>query len=366
MLPIRINYLHVKKTHLRTETSQEVIGRYRFPESPSYYVNRCDHRHKSSENDIIIMVSSSLISSLLSVLVFSCLSIKGRSAVNQQQKNTASYYEQQLTYAVEITHANLSANLNEWDADMAVMFYAPWCKYCKQLSPSWEQIAASTAGNKNLVVGKFNCEKPAENNELCLKIGIDRYPSVYFIGYGNLHQVLAGNPFAANPYPRIARYVADLYPQAIFDWVKMCAQISSFQRSWYDFKGIFTGKSRSANKVESLKAKVNRVINFESYTRTCLLSRRSIECVYVRNTFLMSANMTLHKVIALERGIVLLKNQVELYKSDNLAERSADNGDPFPLLAALKPDEVRGSTIYLFESTAVSHADVTVNGFIRS
>jgi hypothetical protein len=59
------------------------------------------------------------------------------------------------------------------------------------------------------------------------------------------------------------------------------------------------------------------------------------------------------KVIALERGIVLLKNQVELYKSDNLAERSPDNGDPFPLLAALKPDEVRSCT-FKSESTFLS------------
>lgn len=70
----------------------------------------------------------------------------------------------------------------------------------------------------------------------------------------------------------------------------------------------------------------------------------------------MSANLTSAalcciqpKVIALERGIVLLKNQVALYKSDDLLERSPDNGDPFPLLAALKPDEVRGSVI-LFDS----------------
>lgn len=303
------------------------------------------------------MVSSCLISSLLSVLVFSCLSIKGRSAVNQQQKNTASYYEQQLTYAVEITHANLSANLNEWDTDMAVMFYAPWCKYCKQLSPSWEQIAASTASNKNLVVGKFNCEKPAENNQLCLKIGIDRYPSVYFIGYGNLHQVVAGNPFAANPYPRIAKYVADLYPQAIFDWVKMCAQISSFQRSWYDFKGIFTGKSRSANKVESLKAKVIEVITHASRCHPCLLCQRFTECAPVRKHlthFYDCCCIEQSKVIALERGIAVLKNQVALYKSDDLAERSPDNGDPFPLLAALKPDEVRGSAYLIWECCCVT------------
>lgn len=194
--------------------------------------------------------------SALFVVILSCLCLKGRSAVSQQQKKTASYYEQQLTYAVEISHANMTANYEDWDADMAVMFYAPWCKYCKQLSPSWEQIAASTSTTKNLVVGKFNCEKPAQNKEFCLKVGVDRYPSVFFIGYGNLHQSPAGNPFAANPHPRVARFTADLYPEAIYDWVRMLAQVSAMQRQWADFKSIFTGRSRVAKKVDTLKQKV--------------------------------------------------------------------------------------------------------------
>lgn len=201
-------------------------------------------------------MTSTLTAVLFGALIFSSLSSEGRSTVSQQQKNSASYYEQQLNFAVEITYANITANYGDWDKDMAILFYAPWCKYCKQLAPSWEQIASATSATKDLVVGKFNCEKPAANNELCLKLGVDRYPSIYFMGYGPLHQAPAGNPFAVNPHPRIARYNADLYPEAIYDWVRMLAQISSTQRSWDDFKSIFTGKSRSANKVEKLKKQV--------------------------------------------------------------------------------------------------------------
>lgn len=196
------------------------------------------------------------VSSIFCISIFCLLSSKGRSALSKSQKKTAGYYEQQLSYAVEITHANITSNFADWDTDMAIVFYAPWCKYCKQLSPSWEQIAAATSTKKDLVVGKFNCETPAENVQFCQKVGVDRYPSIYFMGYGNLQQAPAGKPFAANPQPRIARYVADLYPEAIYDWVRMCAQISTMQRWWDDFKSIYTGKSRSAKKLQTLKSKV--------------------------------------------------------------------------------------------------------------
>ena len=243
-------------------------------------------------------------SALFCALIFGCLSSQGRSAA-QQKKKAAGYYEQQLTYAVEITYANMTANYEDWDKDLAIMFYAPWCKYCKQLALSWEQIAASTTNTKDLVVGKFNCEKPAANNEFCLKVGVDRYPSVFFMGYGDLNQAPAGNPFAPNPHPRIARYNADLYPEAIYDWVRMLAQISTMQRNWDDFKSIFgRGKSRSEKKVEKLKRKVE----------------------------------------SLESKVVLFSSALEVYKADEIFEQLTDNGDPFPLLAAMEPDEVENES----------------------
>ena len=68
-----------------------------------------------------------------------------------------------LTPAVELSYQNLSSNIEDWSRDLAIMFYAPWCKYCKQLSPSFDQIATLHSSSKDLTVGKFNCEVPSKH-----------------------------------------------------------------------------------------------------------------------------------------------------------------------------------------------------------
>ena len=179
--------------------------------------------------------------SLYCLLLLSCLSgvSLGTTTSSQTQTSTQQRQRYAQNYALEIPYANMTSNFREWETDMAIMFYAPWCKFCKQLYPSWEQIAmAMSASTKELTVGKFNCEAPAKNVEICQHLGVDRYPSVYYIGYGAMDQApKSGNPFGRNPQPRVASFTADLYPEAIFDWVRMLTQISSWQRKWDDFKG---------------------------------------------------------------------------------------------------------------------------------
>jgi protein disulfide-isomerase A6 len=71
---------------------------------------------------------------------------------------------------IELSPSNLTSSLVDWTYDYAVMFYAPWCKYCKQLAPSMEIISQELRKNKDLMVGKMNCEKDKESGEnmLCL------------------------------------------------------------------------------------------------------------------------------------------------------------------------------------------------------
>lgn len=204
-------------------------------------------------------------------------------------------------YTKEFTAYNLTSALQEWDTDLAIMFYAPWCKYCKQLAPSLEQIASLMSTSKDVVVGKFNCEQPATHADICVKLGVDRYPSIYYIGYGDFNQIPAkGWLFSKNPQPRIVRYTADLYPEAIYDWIIMLSKISWFQRTVDDFKGFFTGNNRLNRKLLKLQPRINY----------------------------------------LESKLKLYAESLEKYKADELFDSLADNGDPFLILTKIEPTEV--------------------------
>ena len=201
--------------------------------------------------------------------------------------------------ALELPHANLTAAIDGWTADTAVMFYAPWCKYCKQLKPSWDQIAKLTTPQyRDLRVTIFNCEEPTANAELCATLGVDRYPSLYYFGYSSFNQAPRGNPFGASEFGgRVARFNADLYPEAIFEWVKMLSSVSSWQRKWADVTGIFTGRSHHTSRLEAL-ARENA---------------------------------------ALQRKVSIFGTELEKHRADKLFDSVLDSGDPFPQLHLLTP-----------------------------
>lgn len=201
--------------------------------------------------------------------------------------------------AAEVSHANLTANVDAWTGDMAIMFYTPWCKYCKQLKPSWDQIAKLTEPvYKDLRVHTFNCEEPTANAELCSELGVDRYPSLYYIGYASFNQAPRKNPFGASEFGgRIARFNADLYPDALYEWIKMLTGVSSLQRKWADLSGVLTGKSHLSGRLDAL-------------------ARENAE---------------------LKKKVVLFGEELEKHKADKLFDSVIDSGDPFPQLNALTP-----------------------------
>lgn len=199
----------------------------------------------------------------------------------------------------DIQASNISANLADWEQDLAIMFYAPWCKNCKQLSSSWEAIAGLVEDNKNLAIVRLNCEGEKENIKLCKKLEINSYPTVAFLGYGNFHQAPRGKLLGKPLYPQLVYYVADLYPEAIYDWILFLSSISSARRRWDDFVGIFTGQHRVNRKLQSLQKRVSEA----------------------------------------ERKAALFGNELEKYKANELFDSLEDHGDVFPLLHELEPDE---------------------------
>jgi len=82
---------------------------------------------------------------------------------------------------------------------------------------------------------------------------------LYYLGYGNYHQAPPkGFIFGSNDEPRLVRYNADIYPEAIYDWILMLSKMSWIQRKYDDIKAFFSGQKMIR------RTTVNNVLNGNS------------------------------------------------------------------------------------------------------
>ncbi|XP_063705795.1 protein disulfide-isomerase TMX3 isoform X2 [Culicoides brevitarsis] len=61
-----------------------------------------------------------------------------------------------------------------------VMFYAPWCSYCKRLEPIWSHVA-QTLHSTNIRVGRLDCTRFTNVQK---HFEITGYPTIMFLKYG--------------------------------------------------------------------------------------------------------------------------------------------------------------------------------------
>ncbi len=76
------------------------------------------------------------------------------------------------TNVVELTDANFDSETSK-GGSWFVKFYAPWCGHCKNLAPTWEELAADLASDSDHHVAHIDC---TENKETCNKFGVKGYP----------------------------------------------------------------------------------------------------------------------------------------------------------------------------------------------
>lgn len=141
--------------------------------------------------------------------------------------------------------------------------------------------------------------------ELCRDFGVDSYPSLYFIGYGNFYQ---SGSFKEN----LVKYKADIYPDAILIWLRMLNTISSCQQKWDNLRSL---------------------LPFSSH-RTLLAQQHSTLVDEAKD---------------LRQRLQSYVQTEEREKAWKIMDQGVDRGDVFPLLNAIDPtDKVvkHGTEIY--------------------
>lgn len=250
-----------------------------------------------------------MILSILTLLIIYQLSVATTSVL---KKKSAS--QRLKDEVVEISYSNVTNNLVNYNGngnivaseeDYLIMFYAPWCKYCKVLLPTMQAIAQLISSDK-FIVGKFNCEESTEHRNLCVDLQVEYYPTVMFIGYGDFKQSKRTKSYAKgtktqkNSFPNLVKYTADMYAEAIYDWAQMLRVISNWHRRWDSVVGFFTGNGWQQRKFDAMQRKLELA----------------------------------------ERKATLFGSELERYKADELFDQLEMHADPFVLLNKLTPDAV--------------------------
>jgi protein disulfide-isomerase A1 len=107
-----------------------------------------------------------------------------------------------------LTDATLEDELKKHDHNL-VVFYAPWCGYCKELSPKWSEVARELAGAKSSVlVAAIDAD---ENQKSAEEYEIEGLPTIKWISSGEADGKLTARDYNGIPETkRILRWVAKL------------------------------------------------------------------------------------------------------------------------------------------------------------
>jgi len=74
-----------------------------------------------------------------------------------------------------LTKASFNETVLSGGKPWLVEFYAPWCGHCKELAPSWKQLATDAKVSGDFQVAKVDC---AANGDLCTNYSVNGYPTI--------------------------------------------------------------------------------------------------------------------------------------------------------------------------------------------
>ncbi|RSL57889.1 hypothetical protein CEP54_008044 [Fusarium duplospermum] len=74
------------------------------------------------------------------------------------------------------------------DKNVLVAFTAPWCGHCKNLAPTWEDVATDFVNDKNVVIAKVDAEAP-NSKAVTEQQGVKSYPTIKWFPAGSKEAV---------------------------------------------------------------------------------------------------------------------------------------------------------------------------------
>ena len=86
---------------------------------------------------------------------------------------------------VEITSENFDETTEDGkgEHDWFIMFHMPWCQYCSQVAPVFDELSKAL-WRKKVRLGKINCE---EQNLLATRFEVKKYPTLIMISNGYVY-----------------------------------------------------------------------------------------------------------------------------------------------------------------------------------
>jgi len=67
-------------------------------------------------------------------------------------------------------------NSNSKDKNILLLYFVPWCGYCRKLTPIWKKIQKKLKGRVTCI--SINCEK---SPDLCKRDGVTGYPTIRLV-----------------------------------------------------------------------------------------------------------------------------------------------------------------------------------------